>query len=161
MIICSLRRVCYYASMNLISLLIPLILGLAAGYLVNYVSDVLPFTRRLSQPTCPNCSEQIVWKDYLLLKACRSCGYKRRARTYFVLLIILAATIYLWFNPPGRISFFLAYLLLTYLGVVFVIDAEHRLIMHPVSITGAILALGIGSYSHGLVPTLIGGAFGF
>jgi leader peptidase (prepilin peptidase)/N-methyltransferase len=33
--------------------------------------------------------------------------------------------------------------------------------MHPVSITGAILGLGIGTYAHGLVSTLLGGAFGF
>ena len=147
--------------MNLISLLIPVILGLLAGILVNYISDVLPFTRRLSRPTCPKCSEPLAWKDYLLIKACRSCGHKRSVRTYLVFLTLLAATIYIWLNPPQQIGFFLAYLLLAYLGVVFVIDAEYRLIMHPVSITGAILGLGIGSYAHGLAPTLLGGAFGF
>lgn len=147
--------------MNLISLLIPLILGLVAGYLVNYIADVLPLTRRLSQPACPNCSAPYPWKDYLLLRACRSCGRKRSLRTYIVLLVMVAATVYFWVNPPARIGFFIAYILLAYLGVVFVIDLEHRLIMHPVSITGAILGLGIGSYANGLVPTLIGGAFGF
>jgi leader peptidase (prepilin peptidase)/N-methyltransferase len=147
--------------MNLLSLLIPLILGLLAGYFVNYVSDVFPFTRRFSQPTCPKCAATYAWKDYLLLQDCRSCGRKRAARTYSVFLISLAATVYFWISPPSRIGFFLGYLLLAYLGVVFVIDLEHRLIMHPVSITGAILGLGIGSYAHGLVPTLLGGAFGF
>lgn len=147
--------------MNLLSLLIPVILGLLAGYLVNYVSDVLPFTRRFSQPNCPNCSTPFSWKDYLLLQACRSCGHKRSVRTYLVLLVMLAATVYFWIDPPVRIGFLLSYILLVYLGVVFVIDLEHRLIMHPVSITGAILGLGIGSYANGLVPTLLGGAFGF
>jgi hypothetical protein len=74
---------------------------------------------------------------------------------------MLAATVYFWIDPPVRIGFLLSYILLVYLGVVFVIDLEHRLIMHPVSITGAILGLGIGSYANGLVPTLLGGAFGF
>lgn len=147
--------------MNLISLFIPVILGLAAGYLVNYISDVLPFTRRFSQPTCPNCATPYNWKDYFLLQPCRSCGRKRSLRTYIVFLVMLAATVYLWINPPGKIGFFLGYILLAYLGVVFVIDLEHRLIMHPVSITGAILGLGIGSYAHGLIPALLGGAFGF
>ena len=147
--------------MNLVLLFIPVVLGLAAGYFVNYVSDVLPFTRRFSQPACPNCSTPFAWKDYLLLGACHSCGHKRSTRTFVLLLVMLAATFYFWINPPTRIGFFLAYLLLVYLGVVFVIDLEHRLIMHPVSITGAILGLGIGSYAHGLVPTLLGGAFGF
>jgi leader peptidase (prepilin peptidase)/N-methyltransferase len=147
--------------MNVFSLLIPFILGLLAGYFVNYISDVFPVTRRFSQPTCPNCTATFSWKDYLLLQACRSCGRKRGVRTYLVFLILLAATLYFWINPPSRIGFLLGYLLLAYLGVVFVIDLEHRLIMHPVSITGAVLGLGIGSYAHGLVPTLIGGAFGF
>jgi leader peptidase (prepilin peptidase) / N-methyltransferase len=147
--------------MNLISLIIPVVLGLVAGYVVNYISDVLPFTRRLSQPTCPECSAAYGWKDYLLLKACRSCGHKRSRRAYLVFLAFLAGTIYLWLRPPIQIGFWLAYILLAYLGVVFVIDMEHRLIMHPVSITGAILGLGIGWYAHGPVPTLVGGAFGF
>jgi leader peptidase (prepilin peptidase)/N-methyltransferase len=147
--------------MNLISLLIPIVLGLAAGYFVNYVSDVLPFTRRFSHPTCPNCATPFHWKDYLLLQPCRSCGRKRTLRTYLVFLILLAATIFFWFRPPTRISFFLAFILLAYLGIVFVIDAEYRLIMHPLSITGAILGLGIGAYANGLGPTLLGGAVGF
>ena len=147
--------------MNLVTLIIPIVLGLVASYLVNYISDVLPFTRRLSQPTCPNCGETFAWKDYVLLKTCSSCGHKRRPRTYFVFLILLAATIFIWLRPPNRINFVLAYLVLIYLGVVFVIDMEHRLIMHPVSYVGAVLGLVVGYSAHGLVPTLLGGAFGF
>ena len=147
--------------MNPISLSIPVILGLLAGYLVNYLSDVLPFTRSFSQPACPNCGTTIPWREYLFLQICSSCGHKRRPRTYVVLLVYLAATVYIWLNPPTRLNFLLAYILLAYLGVVFVIDWEYRLIMHPVSITGAILGLGVGFYANGLVPTLLGGAFGF
>jgi leader peptidase (prepilin peptidase)/N-methyltransferase len=147
--------------MNPISLLIPIILGLVAGYLVNYLSDVLPITRRFSQPTCPNCGKALAWKDYMLLQACSSCGHKRKYRTYYVLLILVVATTYIWIKPPGKINFSLAYILLAYLGVVFVIDLEHRVIMHPVSITGAFLGLVVGFFANGLVPTLLGGAFGF
>ena len=147
--------------MNPISLFIPVILGLVAGYLVNYVSDVLPYTRRLSQPTCPSCGKPFTWKEYVLLQACKSCGHKRKARTFYVLLALLASTVYIWLVPSGQINFLLAYILLAYLGVVFVIDFEHRLIMHPVSYIGAVLGLVIGIFAHGLVPTLLGGAFGF
>ena len=147
--------------MNLISLFIPIFLGLLAGSVINYISDVLPFTRRFSQPACLKCGEVFDWKEYLLLKNCRSCGHKRGPRTYIVLLILVAGTVYIWFTPPRLINFLLAYIILIYLGVVFVIDLEHRLIMHPVSLTGAFLGLGVGIYAHGLVPTLLGGAFGF
>ena len=147
--------------MNLISLFIPILLGLFAGYVTNYISDVLPFTRRLSQPACPKCGEVFDWGDYLLFKNCASCGNKRSPRTYIVLLALIVGTIYIWLNPPVLINFLLAYIVLTYLSVVFVIDLEHRLIMHPVSITGAFLGLMVGIFAHGLVPTLLGGAFGF
>ena len=147
--------------MNMLIVLLPVFLGVLAGFIVNYISDVLPATRRLSQPTCQNCDETLAWTDYLLLRACHACKQKRSPRTYSVLFVLLAATLYIWFSPPGRIGFWLGYILLIYLGVVFIIDLEHRLIMHPISYTGAVLGFGIGLYAHGLVPTLIGGAFGF
>ncbi len=142
-------------------ILAPILLGVLAGYVINYISDILPKTRRFSQPTCPHCDMSTPWMDYLFLRYCHSCGQKRNIRTYSVILVVLTATVYIWLAPPSRTGFWLGYLLLSYLGVVFVIDLEHRLIMHPVSYTGAVLALVIGIYAHGLVPTLLGGAFGF
>jgi leader peptidase (prepilin peptidase)/N-methyltransferase len=65
------------------------------------------------------------------------------------------------FPRPG-FPFALAFPLLVYLAVVLVIDLEHRLILHPVSITGAVLGLGMGIYlQRSIVPVLIGGAAGF
>jgi len=52
-------------------------------------------------------------------------------------------------------------LLLLYFGVVVVIDVEHRLILHPVSLVGALLGLGVGIWAHGMQSTLIGGIAGF
>ena len=50
--------------------------------------------------------------------------------------------------------------MLTYFGVVVVIDLEHRLILHPVSIVGAILGLVVGTMAHGITATLLGGLAG-
>ncbi len=62
----------------------------------------------------------------------------------------------------------LAFILLVYLAVVLVIDLEHRLILHPVSMTGAVLGLGIGiflrsnqSIIYGITSTVLGGGIGF
>ena len=79
------------------------------------------------------------------------------------------ALVLLWIFPNPRLPFLLGLLLLVYLAVVLVIDLEHKLILHPVSLVGAVLGLGIGitlnSYGttvvNGLVNTLIGGVFGF
>lgn len=45
--------------------------------------------------------------------------------------------------------------------MVFIIDLEHRLIFHKLSIFGFIFGLIIGIKLNGLIPTLMGGLFGF
>ena len=41
------------------------------------------------------------------------------------------------------------------------IDLEHRLILHPVSLVGGIVGLIIGVWLHGILNTIIGGLAGF
>jgi prepilin signal peptidase PulO-like enzyme (type II secretory pathway) len=136
-------------------------LGLLAGWLVNYLSDALPATRRFSRPTCPQCGSAFSTADYLLLRPCPSCGKARSWRTYITQAILFLGTAFIWISPPKSLNFWVAYILLIYLAVVFVIDLEHRLILHPVSLTGAALGLAIGASVHGLSTALIGGAVGF
>jgi leader peptidase (prepilin peptidase)/N-methyltransferase len=54
-----------------------------------------------------------------------------------------------------------AVVILTYLGILFLIDLEHRLILHPTSIVGAFLFLFVGIFRNGILKTLIGGLTGF
>lgn len=144
-----------------IGVVISILTGLAGGLIVNYVADVLPATRRLSQPHCSYCDSTFSWPDYLLLHKCRSCGTSRRVRAVAVLILFIILNIYFWLAPPPRMEPILGWLLLVYFGIVFVIDLEHRLILHPTSIAGAILGIVIGTLRHGLATTLIGGAVGF
>ena len=146
--------------MNL-SIGFPLILGWAAALLVNYFSDVLPATRKLSSPVCKQCSAKFTWIDYLLLKKCADCGTERGWRTWLTQLLGVAATIYIWFSPPKALGFWLGYILLIYLSVVFIIDVEHRLVLHPVSYFGVALGLLVGTQLHGIRTTLLGGVSGF
>ncbi len=138
-----------------------ILLGLGAGWLVNYLADVLPRQRRFVRAACPNCEQAYPIAHYLLLRPCPACGRSRGWRAFLTQLILLAATFYLWFDPSSRLGFWLAYILLIFLAVVFVIDLEHRLILHPVSMIGALLGLGIGIYLHGIFTTLLGGVVGF
>jgi leader peptidase (prepilin peptidase)/N-methyltransferase len=48
-----------------------------------------------------------------------------------------------------------------YFGVVVIIDLEHRLIMHPISLVGVALGLYIGIVINGILDTIIGGIIGF
>jgi prepilin signal peptidase PulO-like enzyme (type II secretory pathway) len=81
-------------------------------------------------------------------------------RTWIVQTIILAASVYTWVKPPAKLGYFLGLILIIYFGVVFVIDLEHRLILHPTSIFGALLGLTVGTIAHGIWPTLLGGLGG-
>ena len=147
-------------SMDGITLAIPTILGWLVAWLVNYLADVLPVTRRFSQPACPHCNAPFTWQDYLLFRPCTN-GHARPTRFWIVQIVITALSIYTWTNPPSKPGYFLGLILLTYFGLVFVIDLEHRLILHPTSIFGAVLGLVFGIIAHQLTPTLLGGLGGF
>jgi prepilin signal peptidase PulO-like enzyme (type II secretory pathway) len=142
-----------------ITLIVSLIFGWLAGWLVNYLADVLPLTRRFSQPTCPQCNTPFALKEYLLFQPCQN-GHPRKVRLWIAQILILAASIYVWSNPPSKIGYILGLVLIIYFGTVFVIDLEHRLILHPTSIFGALLGLIVGTVAHGIGPTLWGGLGG-
>ena len=141
-------------------LLIPVLFGLIAGLLVNYLSDVLPVQRKLTVPACASCGADYSWKDYFLFGACRACAKKRSLRTYLTLVASLAFSVALWLNPPARLGYWIGFILLAYFGLVVIIDIEHRLIMHVVSLAGALLGLLVGSLKYNLMVSLEGGLAG-
>jgi hypothetical protein len=153
-----------------ILVILPIFTGLLSGWLVNYLADVLPVTRSFSQPTCVHCQATISTKEYLSMAKCPSCKKPRSLRAWLVLILGLVASLSIWYLPPATfanaipnlwLAFFAGLILLTYFGVVFIIDLEHRLILHPVSIFGAVLCLGTGWLLHELGSTLLGGLGGF
>ena len=152
-----------------VTLLIPAVLGWIAGLFINYVSDVLPFTRRFSQPACAHCQAPFSWKDYLTLRGCRNCGTPRSLRTWLVQVLTTAAFVYVWLNPPEAMGLLLGLLVLVYFGIITVIDLEHRLILHPTSLAGAVLGFIVGTTIHsrsggllfGAGMSLLGGLLGF
>jgi len=145
--------------MTSLLLIIPIIIGWMGGWIVNYLSDVLPVTRRLSQPACQYCDANFTWKDYLFFRDCPN-GHRRDVRTWIVQALSVVASLYLWINPPTRLGYLLGYILILYFGMILVIDIEHRLILHPTSIFGALLGLLVGTLAHGIYPTLLGGLGG-
>jgi prepilin signal peptidase PulO-like enzyme (type II secretory pathway) len=149
-------------------LIIPLVFGWLSGYLVNYLADVLPFTRTFSRPVCLACQTEFDWTGYLFFHNCASCGKRRSPRVLIVQAVMTVVLALIWIFPNQMLPFLLATILLIYLAVVLVIDLEHRLILQPVSIAGAIIGVSIGiflrstqSISYGITSTLLGGAVGF
>lgn len=147
--------------MNVLILLVLVISGWAAGWIVNLISDSLPISRQISRPVCSRCGFLIPWRSYLIMEACPTCKHHRSIRSWIVQLGFPAFFLLIGAMPPGRLTSLEALLLVSYFGVVAVIDIEHRLVLHIVSIIGAVLGLIVGLRLHGLAMTLIGGAAGF
>jgi leader peptidase (prepilin peptidase)/N-methyltransferase len=143
------------------SYLIVAIIGWVGGIVVNYLSDVLPYKRRLTAPFCSHCGEKIPPSNYFIWpRRCVSCNRLRAVRTWIVELIFLAVGVLVWLYPP-EFGYLLGFILLVYLGTVIIIDIEHHLILHPVSLMGAFLGLWIGIPLHGFGATILGGMVGF
>ena len=153
------------------SIVLPILLGWVGGLFINYIADVLPYTRTLSQPACPHCQTRFSWAEYFTLRACSACGKRRFVRTWLVQILTVASFVYLWLVPSKALGIPLGMIVLVYFGIVTVIDLEHRLILHPTSIAGAILGLVAGTSLNsrvndnglwlGLGMSLLGGLFGF
>jgi leader peptidase (prepilin peptidase) / N-methyltransferase len=151
--------------------IVPVLLGWFAGLFVNYTSDVLPLSRRFSQPACPHCHTPFTWADYLTLRTCRSCGKGRSLRTWLVQTLAVASFVYFWLFPSNALGYWLGAIILIYFGIITVIDLEHRLILHPTSLFGAILGLVVGTYLYytalkysflaSIGASLLGGLIGF
>ena len=142
--------------------LIPLfILGVGFGYVINYLSDVLPRTRHFTAPVCQKCGEHRSFADFFQLINCRSCDQPVSRRNIVVLVLCGLITAFLWAAPPHHLNLWLAFLCLIYLGTVAVIDLEHRVILNETSLAGVILGLVVGISIGGISKTLLGGAAGF
>lgn len=106
-----------------------------------------------------------------MLRHCRNCGSARSLRTWLVQLVTVLVFVYIWLYPPQSIGIPLGMLVLVYFGIITVIDLEHRLILHPTSLAGAVLGFIVGTYIHGYSlgdgflagagKSLLGGLFGF
>ena len=146
----------------MITYILAIIPGWVSGMAVNYLADVLPLRRKLTRPFCIQCDATQDWLNYLAWpRKCAKCSYPRSLRVWLVEVFYVVASVLMAIYPPHRIGYGLGMLVLAYFGVVVVIDLEYRLIMHPVSIFGAVLGLVVGILRVGWMSALIGGALGF
>jgi prepilin signal peptidase PulO-like enzyme (type II secretory pathway) len=143
------------------SLVIKLIVGVIIGFLINYFSDVLPASRRISLPICSACKQAYTPKDYLLFGKCSQCGKQASIRSIIVLIMSVAVCILLKYFPFAGLGFWVTLPIMMLLGVIMVIDIEHRLVLIETSILGFVLFLIYGVILNGLKITLFGGLAGF
>ncbi len=136
------------------------LLGWLIGVFLNFLADILPVEHHQWQAVCQHCLTPFSWKDYLFLKSCRNCAQARSRRAWIVQIASILGTLLLWFMPPDRFGFWWILPYMVYIALVAIIDIEHRLILHVVSLVGAFLALPLGIPWNGWLSTLIGGLAG-
>lgn len=150
----------------MVNLIIYAAVGGVIGVLINYLADVLPQTRRFSQPVCPHCSKPFSLKGYLISFTCPNCSEKPRPRNFMVLIASIAASILVGIFPLMGLNFWLTIPVMIFLGMILVIDIEHHVVLIETSIVGLIFFFFYGWLIYkwsmtGLLLTSVGGVAGF
>ena len=147
-------------AISIFSMILAGLAGVGVGFIINYLSDVLPSARRLTRPTCPKCEESYNFKNYLLAWCCAHCGRWHSPRHVVVLVASVAACVALVFYPLAGLPWPVWIPLLIFLGVIFVIDLERRLVLIETSLVGLVVCFVYGWVLHGFVSALLGGLGG-
>lgn len=146
------------------------VFGLLLGVGINALADSLPVLRRPGRASCSRCGGPrpiVAWSGLAAFLAgrrqCPFCGQEMGWRPPAVELIMAAAAVLVYQSLPAAARFWPAMLMLGIFTLIVVIDVEHRLIMHLVSLPAGLLlgAIGILDPSRGLTRTLLGGVAGF
>ena len=150
----------------MVNLIIYAVVGGIIGVLINYMADVLPQTRRFSQPVCPHCAKPYSLKGYLISFKCPNCDQKPRTRNFIVLIVAIIAAVLVGIYPLINLNFWLTIPVMIFLGMILVIDIEHHVVLIETSIAGLVFffVYGILMYKwslNGLLLTLVGGVSGF
>lgn len=142
------------------SLVMNVIIGALAGIIINYLADVLPISRKFTQPICLNCGRLFSLKEYLFSFKCAKCGNRTPARVIIVLILSIVVSVLLKYYPLGGLGYWATIPVLIFLGVILVIDIEYRVVLKETSYVGLVLFFVYGIVMHGFLITLIGGITG-
>lgn len=141
--------------------IIAVALGAIAGILISYLADVLPYTRRLTAQVCLECGHRFTLRESLISFRCPECKSRPSKRYFFVVIGMMIVSLLAAAFPVKGLSYWVVLPVLTFLGLIMVIDLEHRVVLNETSIFGAIFLLIAGTLAHGIWNTLLGGAAGY
>ncbi len=142
-------------------IIVSMFAGILCGQLINYLADVLPGARQITEPACGTCLQPYGLMDYLLIRPCPGCGQHRGRRTGVVLIITTVLSLLLYHFPFSVYSYWASLPILVFFGVIMVIDIEHRLVLFETSLFGLGMFLLYGWLGRGLRSTAAGGLAGF
>lgn len=156
-------RNCYNTCMaNFLQYFILVVAGYLTGVAVNFIVEWFYHRRQFLGSEWGPEIRKIGWVRFLLWPfSSRTRHVAHKIRIGFVELAFMFLTPWLWVNPPEKVVFWWGFPVLVYFAVVIVMDIEFRVVLHPISIAGALLGLVVGVTRLSLSEALIGGGVGF
>jgi leader peptidase (prepilin peptidase) / N-methyltransferase len=136
------------------------IIGGLIGVVINYLADVLPRSRNFARPVCPKCETPYSLRGYLISFRCATCGARPSVRYFIVMILSIIISVLSTIYPFDKLNFWSMIPIIIFLGLILVIDIEHRVVLIQTSIAGIVLFFVYGIIINGLLITLIGGAAG-
>ena len=152
------------------------IFGSLIGSFLNVVIYRLPLGMSVMRPPshCPKCKKGVPFYlnlpvlGYLLLKGkCKFCGVKIPWRYPLIELLVGLFAVALFPGPEMFVDGFLLFKFAYYFSIAcvflchLVIDLEHHLLLDKLNLYLLVVTLPYALFTQGLIPPLLGGAFGF
>ena len=75
------------------SLILNIFIGLLVGVVINDFADVLPLSKGLILPICPNREQTFSLADYLISFSCSKCGKRKPIRWIVVIILSIITSI--------------------------------------------------------------------
>jgi len=148
------------STFDLLSLLSSAIIGVIIGVLTNYFADILSKSRHLKKQICPQCQQSFGIKEYIASFRGVYCSKKKLTRHIIVLIVSTTISTLLRIFPYANLGFYESLPILIFIGVILVIDFEHRLILIETSLFGTVLFLIYGIKMRGVLTTALGALAG-
>jgi len=145
------------------------LLGWLAGIGINLLADCLPILRRVKGIHCRACGAPLKPAQISALmtvlferRRCAYCGVERSKRSWAVEAAAMGVYILLYLFMPDTATLFSSVIILTLYGLIAVIDIEHRLILHMVSLPSIVIIALLRGFDPavGWSKTVWGGAAG-
>ena len=142
------------------NLVLYIFVGAAISLLLNYLADVLPETRKFSRPVCKQCGKTFTVKEYLFSFHCPECKAKPGRRYWNVLVLGMVLSVLLAYFPLKTFTYWQSLPLVTFLGLVLIIDIEHHAVLFETDFVGLALGLLYGLSLHKPLEAILGGVVG-
>lgn len=151
-------------------IVLAILFGWLLGIFINLAADSLPGDRRLGRPQCRACgaprpipawSGVVAW--FTPQRDCGYCGVRLSLREPVVELLLISAAVVLVQSSPSIVRWGVDLLAIGIMLLITVIDLEHRLILHIVSIPSALYfaVVGVLDPHVGFSRTIVGGLLAF